>query len=92
MPTGVSHTYGGQVAIADLASGKRYDVTPDSADEAAVRCDAAAEAGRADFTILIPTVSNDAFAYSGDPAAFRLMASQLRHAAAAARQYASRLK
>lgn len=85
MHTGIAHTFGGTVAIVDLESGKRFDVTPGDADEAAVRCDAAAAAGRPAFTILIPTVEGDAFRYDGDPAAFRLMASQLRGSAALAR-------
>lgn len=86
LSTGIAHTFGGLVAIVDMESGKRFDVTPDAADEAAVRCDAAAAAQRPSFTILIPTVEGDAFRYDGDPAAFRLMASQLRGSAAEARK------
>lgn len=86
MSTGVSHTFGGLVVILKMDSGKRFGITPDAADEAAARCDAAADAERPFFAILIPTVDGDAVCYDGNASAFRLMAAQLRKSSAAARK------
>lgn len=85
MATAVGHVGDGVVTILDTEGELAFRVTPEAAEEAAVRCDAAVDADRPNFTILIPTVDGDAFSYDGDPAAFRLMASHLRNAAEKAR-------
>lgn len=85
LSTAVGHIGGDAVIILDLDSELVFEITPEAADEAAVRCDAAVAANRPNFAILIPTIEGDAFQYAGDPAAFRLMAADLRSAAERAR-------
>lgn len=90
MTTAVGYVGGIHVMVINLDEEKVYPVTPHDALEAAERCVAAAEAGRADYTIMIPTSDGDAFAYSGDPSAFRTMARDLRAAADKANEAARR--
>ncbi len=90
MPTGVGYVGGANIVVVNMDQDIVHEVTPEDAIEAAERCVAAAEAGRADFTIMIPTAGGDAFTYAGDPDSFRTMAQDLRAAADKAREAARR--
>jgi hypothetical protein len=81
LTTGVGYIGGANIVIVNIEQEIVHEVTPEDAVEAAERCVAAAEAGRDDFTIMIPTADGDAFTYAGDPACFRAMANDLRIAA-----------
>lgn len=74
MTIGVSHTYGGNVVVVDMDTGRRWDLTPEEARAGADRCDAvpvdAAYAGIA----VIEALDGRAFRMAGTRDDFAKMA------------------
>jgi hypothetical protein len=90
MTVGVSHTFGGTVAIVDLGSGLRFDMTPAMAMMAADRCEAAHEEPADNHILFFEALDERTMRWVGGHDDLLKMATDLReHAKHAAEKAAA---
>ena len=87
MSVGVSHSYGGNVVVVDLANGRRWDMTPSMAEEAARQCLEIVDRGGCAMGVVIMAALDDRqFRFAGSMRDLALMVADLRLHADAARK------
>lgn len=86
MTVGVSHTFGGSVVVVDMETGKRWDMTPEMAEDGATKCVNAAGYMTASALIVINAMEDRQFRFAGDQGDMLKMAEDLRKNAKQARE------
>lgn len=85
MTTGVSHTFGGNVVVMDMGTGRRWDLSPEMAEEGARKCEKAASHMASSALLVIDCLDGRQFRFGGDNDALLKMADDLTANAAEAR-------
>jgi len=78
MTVGVSYTFGGDVAVVDMDTGKRWDMSPGMANDAAEKFEAAAGYMTASALVVCQCYDDREFCWAGDRADALKMAADLR--------------